>query len=1803
MASIDERIVQMQFENKQFESGVNTTLSSLDKLKKSLDFKGATESFDDLNKKANSTDLSGVQKAVEAIKERFSAMGIVGITVLQNITNAAISTGNALLKAITVQPLIDGFREYETQIGAIQTILANTQSKGSTLNDVNTALDTLNTYADKTIYNFTEMTRNIGTFTAAGVDLQTSVDSIQGIANLAAVSGSTSMQASNAMYQLSQAIAAGTVKLMDWNSVVNAGMGGQVFQDALIRTSEHLNTGAKAAINAQGSFRESLQTGWLTTEVLTETLRQFALNVESAEDYERAVADLVAQGYTQEEAKNIADMARTAADAATKVKTFSQLIDTLKEALGSGWTQSWELIIGDFEEAKDLYTKISDTLSNIINETAKARNSLLSSGLSSGWKQLLEEGINDEQKFIDTTKEVARQHGVAVDDIINKSGSFSKSLKEGWASSDILSESISKMANEVRGLGYEELKAKGYTESEARALIELDNGIKNGSVNIQEYANKMSQLSGREHLINALSNAWNGLYSTVKAIKDAFREVFPAMTGEQLYGITEAIEAFSERLKPTEQTLDQISRIAKGFFSALHLVKSVLEAILVPLGRFLGSEGVGGLFNSLLEIIACIGDFITAMDQGAKAGEVFSKVTSGFEGVFNLLSDILGFLNAGFGAFTKTIISVAYAIKDILGGALTWLVEHVTVGDIGNLLTGIFTAQTAITLKKGVDKIIEFVKSFEKIKKTIGDKTEMDTIKENIASLFDQLGSTLQSFTSMINVGSLIGVAIAVSILVNALETLTSLDYGKVLLNLPVLATLMFVLTAAFRSFVGISRYASKELITAAGAMLIIAFAINILTDAMANLAGLSIQETIQGLISVGALMMMINKFLKSTKLDVRSLEAATSMVIIAGAIRLLVSSVKYLGEMDFADLIKGVGGLIILLDSLVIAQNSLSRFSTSKGLVGALSLVVMVMALKPAVEAIKTLGELSAGQLLKGLYGMSTALVVLAGIDVLLSLFTNPNGLIGAAAVLVLSLALLPVGAALEQIGSLSAKELVKGLYGMTAALVVLVSIDTLLSLFTNPNGLIGAVAVLIIVQSLDPIAKCLKKLGSMSWEQIRKGLYAMGLALLEITVVTAGVGLIGGLEAALGGIAIYIVVQSLDDLAAALKEFAAMSWEEIKKGLIAMALALGTVAVITTAVGAVAGLEAALGGLGIAFVVQSLDELANAVIKFSSMSWEEVKNGLAAMADALSTIAGGAIINTFSVLGGAGITVAAAGLLVLADAMDRWQNVSVPDNLSDQMAQLADGIGKMAFIFGISELSPAGAGLYDLAGGVSAWQNIIVPESIEDDLKKLANGVGAFWASGLGAGVISMLPDPLKNLAEAVKIWQTVIVPESIEDDLKKLANGVGAFWASGFSAGGINEIVEPLKNLADSAKNWNGVFIPEGIEDSLKSLYNGAKSFTSINGDSLGSTANGLSSLSWSLGGFSNLNLGNAGVQIDMFAMAIQGIPDRLSGVSESISWSISSIAGVISASSGTFSSAGYVAAEGLGAGLSAGISAASWTAAAAMSASMFTVISAGVSTLSGAMGQFMSLGFNITDAVRNGIQNGTSNAVGAVTNLMNSIKNSANMDTGQFYSVGYNIAEGLANGIRDGKSLAVNAAGEMARQAVAAAKKEAEVHSPSRKTYEIGQFMGIGLANGMNALRNKIERAGANMASSALSGLNSASATITPVISSDNAGIISGFSANRTLSINAKLANSGIVSPITAMQKSISSENAQVLKSNDRVVTALGDLREDMGVYTSNIENMEVAAYIDAKKVVSTIAKPMDKQLGTISRRRR
>lgn len=407
--TVDQRIVQMQFDNAQFEKGIAVTMASLKKFDKELQLKEGVTGIKNIDAAISKVDFQGMSSALDDINGKFSVLGIAGATAISRITNKLMDVGSQVVKGLTIAPLTDGLDEYNLKLNSIKTIQANTGlTDAEGMKRINNVLSNLNDYADQTIYNFAEMTRNIGTFTAAGVGLEESATAIQGIANLAAMSGSNSQQASTAMYQLSQALASGTVKLMDWNSVVNAGMGGTKFQNMLIETSRVLHTGADEYIEATGSFRESLKGNWLTSEVLTKTLRNLTFsNEELTENYRQT---LLQEGYNEDQIASILQTAKLANEAATKVKSFSQLIDTTKEALGSGWAETWEYIQGDITQAERLWTGISNGLNDIIGGFDKTRNDFFRAwntgeirefldgqyvskqieGVTSGWESLFE---------------------------------------------------------------------------------------------------------------------------------------------------------------------------------------------------------------------------------------------------------------------------------------------------------------------------------------------------------------------------------------------------------------------------------------------------------------------------------------------------------------------------------------------------------------------------------------------------------------------------------------------------------------------------------------------------------------------------------------------------------------------------------------------------------------------------------------------------------------------------------------------------------------------------------------------------------------------------------------------------------------------------------------------------------------------------------------------------------------------------------------------------------------------------------------------------------------------------------------------------------------------------------------------------------------------------------------------------------------------------------------------------------------------------------------------------------------------
>ena len=1215
--TIDERVVEMRFDNKQFESNVQTSLSTLDRLKKSLNLSGAAKGFDEIDSASKKVNMNGLANAVESVRLKFSALEVMAVTALANITNSALNAGKRIVSALTIDPIKTGFQEYETQIGAVQTILANTQHEGTNLQQVNRALDELNTYADKTIYNFTEMTRNIGTFTAAGVNLQTSVDSIKGIANLAAVSGSTSQQASTAMYQLSQALAAGKVSLMDWNSVVNAGMGGKVFQDALVRTSELLGTGAKNAINMYGSFRESLTKGeWLTTEVLTETLKQFAGAYSEA--------DLIQQGFSESQAKEIAQMAKTAEEAATKVKTFTQLWDTLKESAQSGWTATWEILIGDFEEAKDLLSEVSETIGNVIGEAAQARNDLLSGGLSSGWKQLLNQGIADEAGYIESIQEVARKSGDAFDKMVADSDNFSdalkKGLQEGVISSDTLSDAVHNLRDKMTGMSQEERKAAGYTSEMVEQIEKLDEGLKNGSVSMDEFTEKILKPSGRENLIQSIWNAAKGLMSVIAPIKEAFRDIFPPMTSEQLYAFTEALRNLTERMKLSETTSENLKRTFKGLFAVLDIIKQAVTAVFNAVGSLLG--GVGDLGAGILGVTGTFGDWLVKLDEFIKQGDVFNKVLGtivsviktvatairdfvkvvaekiafpGFELFHSLLErlhtrmsqigDAAGGMKSSVSSafeamgnalancqFMQLLQAIWDAVKAIAGGIADAMgkVGSSLIDSIGNAdFSGVIDLLNGISFGAIAVGIIKFVGAIKEQLDSIG------SIKESFIGILDSVRGCFEAYQSQLQAGTLLKIASAIAILVASLVALSLIDSAKLSAALGAITVLFADLMASMAVFNKISGQASG-VIRSTTAMLAISTSVLILASALKKLGDLDAKQLATGLTGVvGLTATMIVAAKSLSKGGPTIIKGASQMAIFAAAIKILASACEDLSALDWEELAKGLVGVGVLLAEVSLFMNT-AKFS-GQSVTTATGIVILSGAIKILASACEDFAQMNWGEIGRGLTSIG---IVLAEIVAFTRLTGNAQHVIATSAALIgIGAAMKILAAAVKDFSAMNWSELAVGLVGMAGALTAV----TIAVNFMPKNMIAIGTGLIAVSTALLIMASALENMGGMEWNEIAKGLVALGGSL---GIMAVGLRAMTGTLS--GSAAMLVAASALAILTPVLSILGAMSWTAIVKGLVSLAGAFTVIgvagAVLTPLVPTILGLSGAMALIGVA-------------------------------------------------------------------------------------------------------------------------------------------------------------------------------------------------------------------------------------------------------------------------------------------------------------------------------------------------------------------------------------------------------------------------------------------------------------------------------------------------------------------------------------------------------------------------------------------------------------------------------------------
>lgn len=1224
--TIDSRVVEMRFDNQQFESNVKTSMNTLDKLKSALRFDGATKGLEDINDAAKKVSLDPIGDGVDTVKLKFSALEVMAATALSNITTSALNAGKNVVKAFTLDPIMTGFQEYETQINAVQTILSNTQHNGTTLDEVNEALDELNHYADLTIYNFTEMTRNIGTFTAAGVDLKTSVESIKGIANLAAISGSTSQQASTAMYQLSQALAAGRVSLMDWNSVVNAGMGGKVFQDALVRTSELLGTGAQAAIDMYGSFRESLTKGeWLTTEVLTETLKQLSGAYSEA--------DLIQQGFSKEQAKAIADMADNAVNAATKVKTFTQLIDTLKEAVQSGWTQSWEIIIGDFEEAKSLWTGVSDFFNNIIQKISDTRNSILETALGKSFVNIIkpiQDTIEPLKNATKSIKEIGKSLE-SLDSIADKviSGEFGN-MQERWnklteAGYDWID--VQNKVNEKLGISYRrtkentdiqsdqinninkqtdaqedlndsqieyiesltkmnrgELARAGYTSEQITAIRTLKDLSEKTGMSIGELIDNVDNLNGRWLLLEGLKNIGNSIINVFKSIKEAWQDVFTPISDElkasklfdavaNFYKISDAIKEFTKN----DDNVQKIVSTLRGLFSILDIVRRVLGAGL-SIAIKLVSSVLDNFGLSILDVTATIGDaiyefrnWIVENDKiGTAIKYVADIITSAIKTVKEWIDAFLEMpkINYIINNFGDIAHDVFLDFSDYLKGGVKAFLDFI---DRVKQLDGLTLENIKIAFKDFCENVLGYFFNFD---------GKFETLKDTIKAI----GDSLYNFVTSKITGPFKD---ALDILGKFKDTL--FDF-------------ITKIGTKLRDNVGMGEIFTMIF----GGSLVYIMAKGGPVDTLKTIA----EKVGEAIDSFKGVLDNLSGTLKGFTLSVK----AKAILTIAGAIAVLAASIWVLCQIPVGLMWSAVGAITVLGGVLVGLSyaigkiNSVGDVKISATSIGAL--VGMAAAIGVLVLAMKGLDTLSEDTLLRNI-GIISLFVVELGSFAYIMAKTGNNISKGSIALISIATAVKIMVSALSDLDNLHLENIANDMLILLGIFGTLTLLSAGLSLLSN--GLSAGVAIISMALSLKLIISALSDIADLRLNEIKEGLEPLKEILYLFMGIMAASALAGA-NAAKAGIGVLAMSASIYVLLGAFKLFAAMEASELEKAKNAISQML-IVFGIVTALSNFAGEYAAKAGVMLLLMAGAMVALTAVAVILSHIDAAGLNKAVGAM------------------------------------------------------------------------------------------------------------------------------------------------------------------------------------------------------------------------------------------------------------------------------------------------------------------------------------------------------------------------------------------------------------------------------------------------------------------------------------------------------------------------------------------------------------------------------------------------------------
>lgn len=1426
---VDSRVVEMRFDNANFEKNTKQTISTIDRLMEKLQFKGAEKGFEKLDAAAENVDFATMQTSLDRLESKFSSLNIVATTALVNITNKFVDAGEKLVKSLSIDQVASGWDKYTEKTSNVQTIMNAT---GKSIDQVNGYLNKLMWYSDETSYSFSEMTSALSQMTAAGGNIDKMIPMIMGIANATADAGKTGFAFQSTIRNLTQSYSAGHLQLQDWKSLNLMGTATKALKQELIDTAVELGTLKKGEVTI-GTFESSLSKKWANTKVMEKTFEKYASMMEAAYEMTQKNKGMTSSEALEKLSGQYGELAERAALAAQQATSFGQAIDSTKDAVSSKWMAVFETFFGNKEEATETWTELSDRLYDIFVPSIDGLNERLKDGLNSGWAQLQGRLGDQADAYSYTLQQVALASGAVTEDQITEAGSFTKALQQNGVSAQLLKASLDEAqtsAEKLLTLSDKEMAAKGYDretiQRDAEAFAKLNAEIQNGTLDLDEYAQKIGELSGREHLVQSFWNIMDAIGKVVAPVKEAFSEIFPPADGERIYSFAERLDLMTQKLIITDQTAEKIKKTFKGLFTVLKGVTTILSKIgavakeafsllanaakpvaqvMLSVGAGLGDfletiykvatrsgtlrEKLGGIKTALTKLLSPV-DALGSMLKNTKIAQYIDTFLEKGEKSTGLLGTLYSVGRRAFdglSAVIQTAASGGIGILGALGMAISTLLSK--LGGLGENAVQVLGLtkpnledfqQNLIDMPKNLSKSMsEFASSFQrsmnKINGSVGDafapvKQFFTAVKEG----FDAIsGTDVYRFMSLIDVGLL---AFSIGQMAKATKSL------KAMLETPLTGMLNSIsgtfkqLTSAIKTWQ--KNESTKTLTGMATAILILAGAMYVMSrinpDQFTEIASTVFGFVTLLTVSAKLLEPTTKRFTKAfDSLKASALNAATLWGTAAALIGLGIA---------IGSITKGLSRIMEVLQKGDIAANAAALAVVTA------SIVAMMLAMRQLSLAL-VVGEKAMNH--KVILSTAVELVALSGAIKVLSTALKPLSEIKFTS-------LVKAGMAVVSLGGL-----------LTTMATALAAVNKVI----GPTGFQNGAAIAAMAGGIWIAAQAVSSLANIQLVRLDAAMTSIKTLMLLMTTMSA----FSSKTKFGSGAAILVMSTSLVVLAGAVGLFAVMGDAAID-GLIKVAAGLTALTIASSmSTGGVSS------GAGILLTASALYVLAAAVEKFAALGWVDLAKGAIAALSGLGGLTTALIVFTkFGVasaldgLGSAMLKMSAA-LLILAPAikllgdadpetvgqalqvfLDGMLITMLGGALLTAMPQLAVGLELLAKAFwnfakslGVIALATAAMGVLSMFAGPICQAIINAAPDIQEALTT----------------VVTMLCEVIKNCAgpivEAFDALVRAVIPECwqlAKDGLSFL--GVPETWSELFSG-----IGNAMKDAALGIFDWFG------------------------------------------------------------------------------------------------------------------------------------------------------------------------------------------------------------------------------------------------------------------------------------------------------------------------------------------------------------------------------------------------------------